>query len=177
MNYIEIGLPHSEFVPTRKEFTPRRLVPLSGLGKKYLGLEALSKTEIDSLVNRLSQPKPNNRETSHVKGSAHKENKTKRFTGRKRMSSDDMKSMIDRLTKSKNVPEPNRVQAKDEENTRGETRSCLQSKFDFRHALPIFRGVMPLDDLENSVLVSVPDFFSAADGDIQMKFDTQRGLG
>ena len=79
MNYIEIGLPHSEFVPTKKQFTPRRPVPLSGLGKKYLGLEELSKTEIDTLVNRLAQPKQWQKDGRS--GRADKEEK-KRFTGK-----------------------------------------------------------------------------------------------
>lgn len=57
MNFIEVGLPHTEFVPTKKEFSPRRPIPMSGLSKRYMGLETLSKSELGSLIDRLSQPK------------------------------------------------------------------------------------------------------------------------
>jgi hypothetical protein len=82
MNFIEVGLPHTEFVPTKKEFSPRRPIPMSGLSKKYMGLEALSKSEMGSLIDRLSQPKGSPCGQSPDNETSNKEKPRRRFTGK-----------------------------------------------------------------------------------------------
>lgn len=84
MNFIEVGLPHTEFVPTKKEFSPRRPIPMSGLSKRYMGLETLSKSELGSLIDRLSQPKttPTGQESVEDTNTEAKDGPKKRKSGR-----------------------------------------------------------------------------------------------
>jgi hypothetical protein len=57
MNYLETGLPLSDFVRRKSDFSPPRFIPLCSLGRKYRGLESLTRREVGVLVNRLSEPK------------------------------------------------------------------------------------------------------------------------
>ncbi|XP_078338295.1 uncharacterized protein LOC144626877 [Crassostrea virginica] len=144
MNFIEVGLPHTEFVPTKKEFSPRRPIPMSGLSKRYMGLETLSKSELGSLVDRLSQPKSassnraqqpksassnnDNRapDKSPTDGTANTNQKSKgRFLGSKKMKKSDLDGMIARLscTNQSKTPESRRIQAPEERTKRGVTAS------------------------------------------------------
>lgn len=130
MNFIEVGLPHTEFVPTKKEFSPRRPIPMSGLSKKYMGLETLSKSELGSLTDRLSQPKttPTGRETAgetntDTKDGSHK--RKGRFLGSKKMKKSDLDNMIARLSGSSQnkTPDARRIQGTEERVKRGVTAS------------------------------------------------------
>lgn len=82
MNFIEVGLPHTEFVPTKKEFSPRRPIPMSGLSKKYMGLETLSKSEMGSLIDRLSQPKAPTIGQAPENDTTNENKPRRRFTGK-----------------------------------------------------------------------------------------------
>ncbi|XP_069114035.1 uncharacterized protein [Argopecten irradians] len=128
MNYLEIGLPHVNLAP-KLTVSPRPLLPVSGLSRKYLGIEGVSKKEVDSLVNRLSKPKtprPSVRENTNAEDKiassksprrqiSQQENtqpddnnqipKRTRFTGNKKMSVRDIGNMVDRLTRSKSTKE------------------------------------------------------------------------
>ncbi|XP_061188430.1 uncharacterized protein LOC133196580 [Saccostrea echinata] len=142
MNFIEVGLPHTEFVPTKKEFTPRRPIPMSGLSKKYMGLETLSKSDLGSLIDRLSQPK-----TSSVHNSVTDTNTEQRcgsgtsggrFTGNKKMKKSDLNSMIARLSSAKpeRIPDARRIQTAEERSRRGVTASfAWQGKGPLRGSL------------------------------------------
>lgn len=58
MNYLETGLPHTDFCRRKTDFSPPRYIPLcGGLGRKYLGLEPLTRREMGVLIKRLSEPK------------------------------------------------------------------------------------------------------------------------
>lgn len=59
MNYLETGLPLSDFVRRKTDFSPPRFIPLCSLGRKYRGLESLTRREVGVLVKRLSEPKRN----------------------------------------------------------------------------------------------------------------------
>lgn len=130
MNFIEVGLPHTEFVPTRKEFYPRRPIPMSGLSKRYMGLETLSKSEVGSLIDRLSQPKttPTGRESIGDTNTEAKDGPNKRkgrFLGSKKMKKSDLDNMIARLAGSSQnkTPDAKRIQGTEERIKRGVTAS------------------------------------------------------
>lgn len=98
MNYIEIGLSHTEFVPTKKLFKIPKPLPMSGLSRRYLGLDGMKKNEIEGLCERLSKPKCNNSK----KENGHQDSKpSSRFGGGKKMEGERMKNLIDRLYNSK----------------------------------------------------------------------------
>lgn len=117
MNYIEVGLPHSEFVPTKKAFiSPSKMLPVSGLSKRYLGLEGMKKTEIASLCDRLSKPKQTQSQELNFISLAENAQKPdrSRFVGKKKMSANAIQSMVDRLSKGKSsdrVPESRRMRS------------------------------------------------------------------
>ncbi|OWF56193.1 hypothetical protein KP79_PYT21545 [Mizuhopecten yessoensis] len=131
MNYLEIGLPHINLAP-RLTVSPRPLLPVSGLSRKYLGIEGVSKKEIDTLVNRLSKPKSprpdelkhvNPEDKTHAPKCQQQENiqpdenivqrpKRSRFIGSKKMSVRDIGNMVDRLSKTKPSTEKTQTQAK-----------------------------------------------------------------
>lgn len=124
MLYVEIGLPHTEFVPKKKLVVPPRLLPdVSKMSARYAGFETVSKWEIHALCDRLSKPKRSNvssqrQLTCH---SAHEQvsqthSSAARFTGKKKMSSRDIQSLVDRLsnTKSARVPDSQRIFSKEE---------------------------------------------------------------
>lgn len=131
MNFIEVGLPHTEFVPTKKEFSPRRPIPMSGLSKRYMGLETLSKSELGSLIDRLSQPKttPTGQEsvedTNTEAKDGPKKRKSGRFLGSKKMKKSDLDNMIARLAGSSQnkTPDSRRIQGTEERIKRGVTAS------------------------------------------------------
>lgn len=126
MNYSELGLPHSTLVPPMT-VSPRPLLPVSGLSRKYLGIELMSKTEVDSLIDRLSKPKRQNQnqEVNYASKEASSGNSNKRFVGRKRMTTRDISSMVDRLSKgsASRAPDSRRVQPKEVKRERGLTAS------------------------------------------------------
>ena len=73
---------------------------MSGLSRKYMGLEPVSRREIQMITNRLSKPKKRPVETDPTK--VIRENRTMvdgtgRFVGRKRMSSLQIERMVARL--------------------------------------------------------------------------------
>ena len=73
---------------------------MSGLSRKYMGLEPVSRREIQSITNRLSKPKKPPMETDPIR--VLRENRTMvdgtgRFVGRKRMSSLQIERMVARL--------------------------------------------------------------------------------
>lgn len=124
MNYIECGLLHTNLAP-RLTVSPRPLLPVSGLSRKYLGIEGLTKFELDSLVGRLSKPKSARSKNTEETSPANPTGKT-RFTGKKKMSKVDISSMIDRLTKggsAKRVPDSSRVQTAEIRRKKGLTAS------------------------------------------------------
>lgn len=99
MNYLETGLSHTEFFPKKTQFNPPRFIPLCSLGRKYMGLEPLTKREIRQLSNRLSEPKrPVGREDSPaIKEFRPKSTGTGRFVGEKKMDSFQIEKMVSRL--------------------------------------------------------------------------------
>lgn len=99
MNYLETGLPHTEFYPRKTEFKPPRFIPLCSLGRKYLGLEPLKKRELNDLINRLSEPKRplGQEEVPTVKDLRPKSTGTGRFVGEKKMDSFQIEKMVNRL--------------------------------------------------------------------------------
>ncbi|VDI01475.1 Hypothetical predicted protein [Mytilus galloprovincialis] len=126
MLYVEIGLPHTEFIPKKKLVVPPRLLPdVSKMSARYAGFETVSKWEINALCDRLSKPKRTNVSSQRQIPchSAHEQaNKTNssaaRFTGKKKMSSKDIQSLVDRLsnTKSARVPDSQRIHSIEEKN-------------------------------------------------------------
>lgn len=95
MNYVkEIGLAHTEMVPVKKAYTPPKIIPMSGWGRRYMGLEQMSKKEINDLCSRLSKPKIGLKHES-------RETPTQRFTGNKRLGRKSINSIVERLSKGK----------------------------------------------------------------------------
>lgn len=77
---------------------------MSGLSRKYMGLEPVTKREIDVIINRLSKPKKRPVEDDPVK--VIRETRptitgTGRFVGRKRMSRSQIEKMVARLCNKK----------------------------------------------------------------------------
>lgn len=100
MNYLEAGLPHTQFFPKKTFFSPPRSIPMSGLSRKYMGLEPVSRREIETIINRLSQPKKRPVEEDPIKVIREARptvRGTGRFVGRKRMSSVQIERMVARL--------------------------------------------------------------------------------
>lgn len=101
MNYLETGLPLSDFVRRKSDFSPPRFIPLCSLGRKYRGLESLTRREVGVLVNRLSEPKKSSAaEDSNLDITTVRRKATPgtgRFVGQKKMSSFEIEKMVDRL--------------------------------------------------------------------------------
>ena len=99
MNYLETGLPHTDFFPRKTDFRPPRYIPLCSLGRKYLGLEPLTRNEVKGIITRLCQPKRKVDQDDAEKSPREdlNLNQTRRFIGRKRMSSLEIEKMVDRL--------------------------------------------------------------------------------
>lgn len=100
MNYLETGLPHTEFFIKKSSFKPPRFIPLCSLGRKYLGLEPLTKKELNILITRLSEPKKSLE--IHDEAPATKEPQpqtlgSSRFVGQKKMTSFQIEKMVARL--------------------------------------------------------------------------------
>ena len=101
MNYLETGLAHTEFFPKKTFFSPPRCIPMSGLSRKYMGLEPVTKKEINITINRLSKPKkrPVDQEDPEkvLRETRPMVTGTGRFVGRKRMSNFQIEKMVARL--------------------------------------------------------------------------------
>ncbi|KAH3822175.1 uncharacterized protein LOC127882296 [Dreissena polymorpha] len=104
MNYLETGLPHTEFYPRKTQFSPPRFIPLCTLGRKYLGLEPMSKQEVHELVKRLSEPKKAIELEEPISGNDVRPLSassvipgTGRFVGRKKMNGFEIEKMVERL--------------------------------------------------------------------------------
>ncbi|XP_045163075.1 uncharacterized protein LOC123527576 [Mercenaria mercenaria] len=101
MNYLETGLPHTDFVRRKTDFSPPRFIPLCSLGRKYRGLESLTKREMCVLVKRLSEPKRSSEVEDPTPDLTLVRRKatpgTGRFVGQKKMSSFEIDKMVDRL--------------------------------------------------------------------------------
>lgn len=82
---------------------------MSGLSRKYMGLEPVSRREIESITNRLSKPKKHLIEDDPIR--VIRENRTMvagtgRFVGRKRMSSLQIEKMVARLCNRQPMKDP-----------------------------------------------------------------------
>ncbi|CAC5425795.1 unnamed protein product [Mytilus coruscus] len=131
MLYVEIGLTHTEIMPKKKLVVPPRYLPdISKMSARYAGFETVSQFEIKELCERLSKPKRKNTDADHklANHSAlenvkthHNKIKTIRFTGKKKISTQDMQSLVDRLsnTKSAGVPDSQRYHSKEDKHVRG----------------------------------------------------------
>lgn len=131
MLYVEIGLPHTEFIPRKKLVDPPRLLPdYSKMSARYSGIETMTQFEIKESCNRLSKPRKQNSDVGNATriNSANDSmpqrhhNGTTRFVGKKKMASKDIKSLVDRLsnTKSPNrVPDSQRIHTKEDNYYKG----------------------------------------------------------
>ncbi|KAL3862265.1 hypothetical protein ACJMK2_008247 [Sinanodonta woodiana] len=99
MNYFDVGLSHTECFPKKRHFSPPRFIPLSGLSRRYMGLDPIPKGELEEMIRRLSRPKTLPEMRSIVKEclEVRYTEGTGRFTGRKRMNERQYKQMVDRL--------------------------------------------------------------------------------
>ena len=99
MNYLEAGLPHTQFYRKKTQFNPPRSIPLCTLGRKYLGLDPMTKREVKHLINRLSEPKKPlvREEIPAIKDVRPKSTGTGRFVGEKRMDGLQIEKMVARL--------------------------------------------------------------------------------
>ncbi|KAL4221384.1 hypothetical protein ACF0H5_019642 [Mactra antiquata] len=100
MNYLETGLPHTQFYRKKTEFSPPRFIPLCGLSRKYQGLEPLTRKEVDILIRRLSEPKKSQEgddQTSVSQIRPRSSPGSGRFVGQKKMSSLEIEQMVSRL--------------------------------------------------------------------------------
>ena len=132
MNYLETGLPHTQFFPKKTFFSPPRSIPMSGLSRKYMGLEPVTKKEIDTISNRLSKPKKRSIDEDPTKVTREARpmvTGTGRFVGRKRMSSFQIERMVARLYNRRTtkdfafvdeMPDPNAVQSRLDEDSDSE---------------------------------------------------------
>lgn len=131
MLYVEIGLPHTEFIPKKKLIYPPRLLPdYSKMSARYSGIETMTQFEINESCNRLSKPRKQN---SDVGGNSTRINSaydnmpsrqssgTTRFVGKKKMTSRDINSLVDRLsnTKPNRVPDSQRIHTKEDKYVKG----------------------------------------------------------
>lgn len=108
MNYLETGLPHTEFFPKKTFFSPPRSIPMSGLSRKYMGLEPVTKREINAIINRLSKPKKRPVQEDPIKIIREARPMTAgtgRFVGHKRMSSLQIEKMVARLYNRRSTKE------------------------------------------------------------------------
>lgn len=110
MNYLETGLSHTALYPKKTQFSPPRFIPLCNLGRKYLGLEPLTRREYEELINRLSEPKRpagDNEEQSLLQAQARPMTSASngRFVGQKRMSALQIEKMVKRLYSRRSLKE------------------------------------------------------------------------
>lgn len=137
--YVEIGLTHTEFIPKKRLIDPPRLLPdVSKMSARYAGFESMSQTEIDKLCNRLSQPKKRqeceisnqgNTKTEHkIHDREHTNNWTStRFLGSKRMSSNAIQSLVDRLSNTSSARSRTFVKQEDSKEGKSMERSVVSS--------------------------------------------------
>ncbi|XP_052820702.1 uncharacterized protein LOC128246515 [Mya arenaria] len=99
MNYLETGLPHTALYQRKTQFSPPRFIPLCTLGRTYMGLEPLSKHELNELSKRLSEPKKALEREENVAATEvrPKSTGTGRFVGHKKMNNLQIEKMVDRL--------------------------------------------------------------------------------
>lgn len=131
MLYVEIRLTHTEIIPKKKLIVPPRNLPdYSKMSARYAGFETVSQFEVKELCERLSKPKRQHTDDDlkMPNRSAHEIFKTRsnhhiktRFIGKKKMSTNDMQSLVNRLsnTKSDRVPDSQRIHSKEDKYMKG----------------------------------------------------------
>lgn len=125
MNYLEVGLAHTEMIPKKTFFQPERFIPMSGLGRRYMGLDRLPENELNKLCDRLSQPRTTS--MTNITRATPQKKASKRFGGAKRMTANNISDMVSRLysARSERVPDSKRVLSEDVKKNCGVTSSYL----------------------------------------------------
>lgn len=151
MLYVEIGLPHTEFIPKKKLVDPPRLLPdYSKMSARYSGIETMTQFEINESCIRLCKPRKQNADvgnstrinSSNDNMPPRQSSRTTRFVGKKKMTPKDIKSLVDRLsnTKPNRVPDSQRIITKEDKYVKGVVAShawngCMKhySKCSYEH--------------------------------------------